>query len=103
VSIGINLPVYPRLVRVPDYPVYAPQVDTNYFSTMACTGSTRATTAAGLVQRTWGLVAPDAVPLFIPHPRRYYRRPPTTSMAGARRAPHWDEHWGSDWRQRQPG
>ncbi|MFO7541925.1 MAG: hypothetical protein R6W97_03810 [Thiobacillus sp.] len=31
VSIGINLPVYPRLVAVPGYPVYfAPQVNANY-------------------------------------------------------------------------
>jgi len=32
VSIGINLPVYPELVRVPGYPVYyAPQAPANYF------------------------------------------------------------------------
>jgi hypothetical protein len=32
ISIGINLPVYPALGRVPGYPVYyAPQVNSNYF------------------------------------------------------------------------
>ena len=32
VSIGINIPTYPRLVAVPGYPVYyAPGVDSNYF------------------------------------------------------------------------
>jgi hypothetical protein len=32
VSIGINVPIYPRLVVVPGYPVYyAPQLDSNYF------------------------------------------------------------------------
>jgi hypothetical protein len=32
VSIGINVPLYPNLVRVPGYPVYyAPQVDSNFF------------------------------------------------------------------------
>ena len=32
VNIGVNLPVYPQLVRVPGYPVYyAPQVNSNYF------------------------------------------------------------------------
>jgi len=32
VSIGINLPLFPRLVPVPGYPVYhAPEVDANYF------------------------------------------------------------------------
>jgi hypothetical protein len=32
VSIGINLTLYPDLVRVPDYPVYyAPRVNSNYF------------------------------------------------------------------------
>lgn len=31
-SIGINLPVYPQLVRVPGYPVYyAPDLNSNYF------------------------------------------------------------------------
>src|SRR5258708_19237667 len=32
VSIGINIPAYPRLMAVPGYPVYyAPGVDANYF------------------------------------------------------------------------
>jgi len=32
VSIGINLPAYPDLVRVPGFPVYyAPRADANYF------------------------------------------------------------------------
>ena len=32
VSIGINVPVYPRLVQVPNYPVYyAPGLASNYF------------------------------------------------------------------------
>ena len=32
VSIGINLPVYPEVDRIPGYPVYyAPQVDANFF------------------------------------------------------------------------
>ena len=31
-SIGINVPVYPRLVRVPGYPVYYdPRAQSNYF------------------------------------------------------------------------
>ena len=31
-SIGIDLPIYPDLVRVPGYPVYyAPEVNSNYF------------------------------------------------------------------------
>ena len=32
VSIGVNFPVYPEFVRVPNYPVYyAPRVNTNVF------------------------------------------------------------------------
>ena len=32
VSIGINFPIFPRLVIVPGYPVYyAPQVNANFF------------------------------------------------------------------------
>ena len=32
INIGINVPAYPRLVRVPGYPVYYdPRADSNYF------------------------------------------------------------------------
>ena len=32
VNIGINMPVYPTLVRIPGYPVYYdPHVNSNYF------------------------------------------------------------------------
>jgi len=32
ISIGVNVPVYPNLVRVPGYPVYyAPNLNANYF------------------------------------------------------------------------
>jgi len=32
VSIGIHVPIFPRLVQVPSYPVYyAPDLDSNYF------------------------------------------------------------------------
>ena len=48
-SIGINLPVYPRLVLVPGYPVYyAPAVNLNYFwfIRLSC-GSLEADTGRG--------------------------------------------------------
>lgn len=108
VSIGINLPVYPRLVRVPDHPVYyAPQLDTNYFfyDGLYWVYQGDHWYASSWYNGPWGLVAPDAVPLFILRiPVRYYRRPPTYFYGWQPDAPpHWDEHWGNDWRQRRSG
>jgi hypothetical protein len=66
VSIGVNLPVYPQLVRVPGYPVYyAPQVNSNYFfyDGMYWVYVNDNWYASTWYNGPWELVAPDFVPL----------------------------------------
>jgi hypothetical protein len=108
VSIGINLPVYPRLVRVPGYPVYyAPGVDSNYFfyDGMYWVYQGDSWYASSWYNGPWALVAPQAVPVFVLRvPVRYYRQPPVYFRGWRRDAPpRWGEHWGNDWEQRRSG
>jgi hypothetical protein len=108
VSIGINLPVYPQLVPVPGYPVYyAPQVSSNYFfyDGMYWVYQRDNWYASSWYNGPWGLVAPEAVPLFVLRvPVRYYRRPPVYFRRWQSDAPpRWGEHWGNTWVQRRQG
>jgi hypothetical protein len=108
VSIGINLPVYPRLVRVPGYPVYyAPGVDSNYFFYDGLYWVYQGDNwyASSWYNGPWALVAPGAVPVFVLRvPVRYYRQPPPYFRGWRRDAPpRWGEHWGHDWEQRRGG
>ena len=102
VSIGVNVPVYPRLVRVPGYPVYyAPGLNTNYFfyDGLYWVFQDGEWYESSWYNGPWSLVPPDAVPLYVLRvPVRYYRRPPTFFHGWAVNAPpRWDEHWGSSW------
>jgi len=108
VSIGINLPVFPDLVRVPGYPVYyAPQVDANFFFYdglyWVYVGDNWY--ASSWYNGPWSLFSPDSVPLFILRvPVRYYRLPPPYFHGWHSDAPpRWGEHWGRDWDQRRSG
>jgi hypothetical protein len=108
VSIGINLPVHPELIRVPGYPVYyAPRVNSNYFfydgMYWLYTGDNWY--ASYWYNGPWELVAPEAVPLFVLRiPVRYYRRPPAYFHGWRSDAPpRWGEHWGDAWEQRRRG
>ncbi len=108
VSIGINLPVYPQLVPVPGYPVYyAPQVSSNYFfyDGMYWVFQRDNWYASSWYNGPWGLVAPEAVPLFVLRiPVRYYRHPPVYFRGWQSDAPpRWGEHWGNTWVQRRQG
>jgi hypothetical protein len=108
VSIGINLPVYPQLVVVPGYPVYyAPQVNSNYFfyDGMYWVYQQDNWYASSWYNGPWGLVAPEAVPLFVLRvPVRYYRQPPTYFHGWRSDAPpRWGEYWGDAWMQRRSG
>ena len=108
VSIGINLPVYPQLVAVPGYPVYyAPQVNSNYFfyDGMYWVYQRDNWYASSWYNGPWGLVAPEAVPLFILRvPVRYYRHPPAYFRGWRSDAPpRWGEHWGNAWEQSHRG
>jgi hypothetical protein len=108
ISIGINMPVYPRLVRVPGYPVYyAPQFGGNYFfyDGLYWVFANDNWYESSWYNGPWGLVQPDFVPLYIWRiPVRYYHRPP--SYFGGWRPdapPRWGEHWGPAWNQRHGG
>ena len=107
-SIGINQPVYPDLVAVPGYPVYyAPQVNANYFfyDGMYWVYARDNWYASSWYNGPWGLVGPDAVPLFILRvPVQYYREPPAYFHGwSADAAPRWDDHWGNAWSEHRHG
>ena len=108
ISIGINLPLYPELVPVPGYPVYyAPQVDANYFfdDGMYWVYQRDNWDASSWYNGPWGLIAPEAVPLFVLRvPVGYYRQPPAYFRGWRSDAPpRWDEHWGNPWAQSHRG
>jgi hypothetical protein len=107
-SIGINLPAYPQLVAVPGYPVYyAPQMNSNYFfyDGMYWVFQSDNWYASSWYNGPWGLVGPQAVPVFLLRvPVRYYRVPPPYFRGWqADRPPRWDEHWGIEWSQHRRG
>jgi len=108
VSIGINMPVYPQLVRVPNYPVYyAPAAQTNFFfyDGMYWVYQQDNWYASSWYNGPWGLVDPQAVPVFVLRiPVRYYRNPPTYFRSWRADAPpRWNEHWGNDWSRQRHG
>lgn len=108
VSIGINVPSYPELVRVPGYPVYyAPALNANFFfyDGQYWVYERGNWYASSWYNGPWGLVSPIAVPLFVLRiPVRYYRAPPAY-FSGWRPdgPPHWGHHWGHEWEQQRSG
>jgi len=108
VSIGINLPVYPTLVRVPDYPVYYdPQVNANYFfyDGLFWVFSGDTWYQSVWYDGPWEAVPPAYVPVYLLRiPVRYYREPPVFFRGWSADAPpRWGEHWGHDWESRHAG
>ena len=108
ISIGINLPLYPELVPVPGYPVYyAPQVDSNYFfyDGMYWVYQRDNWYASSWYNGPWGLIGPEAVPLFVLRvPVRYYRQPPAYFRGWSPDAPpRWGDHWSNSWTQSHRG
>ncbi len=104
VSIGINVPLYPELVRVPGYPVYyAPGLQSNFFFYDGLYWVYEGDNwyASSWYNGPWGLVSPQAVPLFVLRiPVRYYRSPPQYFRGWQPdRPPRWGEHWGNEWQQ----
>jgi hypothetical protein len=103
-QIGINMPTYPRLIRVPGYPVYYdPQADNNYFFYDGLYWVFRDDDwyQSSWYNGPWQAVPPDSVPLFVLRvPVRYYRQPPPFFRGWqADAAPRWGEHFGSGWQQ----
>ena len=108
VSIGFNVPAYPQLVRVPNYPVYyAPQMSSNYFFYDGLYWVYEGDNwyASSWYNGPWALVAPEVVPLFVLRvPVRYYRQPPAYFYGWRSDAPpRWGEHWGGGWEQSHRG
>ena len=107
ISIGINLPIYPDLQRVPGYPVYyAPQAPGNYFyyDGLYWVFQGDEWYASSWYNGPWRRVMPYYVPVYVLRvPVRYYRVPPPYFRAWRPDAPpRWDEHWGREWQQRRP-
>ena len=108
VSIGVNVPVYPELARVPGYPVYyAPRMNANFFfyDGMYWVYQRDNWYASSWYNGPWDLVAPQVVPVFVLRvPVRYYRNPPEYFRGWQRNAPpRWGDHWGNDWAQHRTG
>ena len=108
VSIGINLPTFPDLQRVPGYPVYyAPDAAGNYFyyDGLYWVLQGDAWYASSWYNGPWRRVMPLYVPAFVLRvPVYYYRQPPTYFRHWRADAPpRWDQHWGHEWQQRRPG
>jgi hypothetical protein len=103
-QIGINVPVYPRLVRVPGYPVYYdPQADNNYFFYDGLYWVFRDDTwyQSSWYNGPWQSTHPDSVPLFVLRvPVSYYRQPPSFFRGWRTDAPpRWGERFGQGWQQ----
>ena len=108
VSIGINVPIFPELVRVPGYPVYyAPGLQSNFFfyDGMYWVYQGDNWYTSSWYNGPWGLVEPEVVPVFVLRiPVRYYRRPPTYFRGWQAAAPpRWGEHWGNAWQEHRRG
>ena len=108
VSIGINIPTYPRLVAVPGSAVYyAPTVNANYFfyDGLYWVFNGDQWLASSWYNGPWRVVGPEFVPVYLWQvPVRYYRRPPAYFHTWRRdAAPHWGDHWGPEWRARHDG
>lgn len=108
VSIGINVPVYPRLVRVPGHPVYyAPQSSENYFFHDGLYWVYRDDTwyQSAWYNGPWQSSTPELVPAYVLRvPVRYYRKPPVYFRGWvSTQPPRWGDHWGRDWALRRPG
>ena len=108
VSIGVNVPVYPEFVAVPNYPVYyAPRLRANYFfyDGMYWVYEGDNWYASSWYNGPWGVVHRDVVPAFVLRvPVRYYRAPPPYFVGWRADAPPlWSVHWGQEWEVRRAG
>ncbi len=102
------MPMYPRLVRVPGYPVYYdPRVDSNYFFYDGLYWVFQGDNwyASSWYNGPWDMVGYYDVPAYVLRvPVRYYRQPPTYFRGWhADAPPRWGDHWGRDWEQRRSG
>jgi len=105
VDIGINVPAYPALQRIPGYPVYyVPRLHANYFfyDGLYWVYVPDGWYVSPWYDGPWDFVPIDSVPLFILRvPVRYYGYPPVAFREwGMNAPPRWDAVWGPDWARR---
>lgn len=108
VQIGVQIGSYPRLVRVPGYPVYySPGAPANlfFYDGVYWLYADDGWYTSSWYNGPWYWVDPFAVPVFVLRvPVRYYPVPPPYFRPWRREAPpRWGEHWGGDWQRRHPG
>jgi len=101
--IGINVPLHPRLARVPGYPVYyAPSLRLNlfYYDGEYWLFKHGNWYASHWTDGPWQQVPPYDVPRDILRvPLRYYGSPPPSFYAWSPDAPpFWSDYWGPGWR-----
>src|SRR5687768_7288858 len=108
VQIGINVPAYPELQPVPDYPVYyAPGLPANYFfyDGLYWVYVNDNWYSSSWYNGPWYWADPVAVPVYVLRvPVRYYRVPPPYFRSWApAEPPRWGAYWGPQWEARQRG
>lgn len=108
VSLGIDLPAYPRLTLVPGYPVYyAPQLAHNYFFYDGHYWVYQRDNwyVSAWYNGPWALVDRRYVPLYVLRiPVRYYLAPPSYFRGWTPDGPpRWGERWGASWEQQRRG
>ena len=108
VSIGINVPAYPTLQRIPNYPVYyAPSLRANYFfyDGLYWVFEGDEWYASTWYNGPWHVVDRFQVPVYLLRvPVRYYRSAPVTFRSWRADAPpRWHDYWGGSWASRRAG
>ncbi len=108
ISIGINVPIYPQLTRIPGYPVYyAPQLAINlfFYDGLYWAYARDGWYVSSWYNGPWSLVGPQFVPVYLLRvPVRYYRAPPPYFYGWPKDAPpKWGKHWGEPWQHERAG
>lgn len=104
VLIGITLPVYPKLQRIPGYPVYfAPQTPANYFfyDGLYWVYEDENWFSSNWYNGPWHSIDAGLLPLTLLRvPVRYYRKPPNYFQGWKlNEAPRWHERSNEHWNQ----
>ena len=107
-GVSISISNYPRLVRIPGYPVYYdPYLSMNlfFYDGLYWVFADDDWYVSDWYNGPWTLVARVSVPVYILRiPVRYYRHPPPYFHDWHRdQPPRWNERWGHQWQERRSG